>query len=421
MNFFKRLSILTSLIIFTSCTGLNSNKQSLKDIRDILGIDNTENKSEEEKILITQDEFLQEDVVLTNENVSKYLEDVKTKLRNTEKRIENTVSDNYKVFVGEFLVAPLAEGNRAKITSSPRNTNSRLNVENNNFIFRTIYKGNYNVSIYQGNNLLRRVNISALTKYNFTENNIYDIIAENLDKKNKVFEDAVSLYKIYYPNGKYIRKVNYWLLEYAYENNNKTILKESVEALKNDLDAFNDEEKEKIVKAANLINKQIFIPANVYNNTSNTSLSKEVASYIKNKNILDKKDVEFLEKVSVDENSDEKKLSLEKISNWYSNNGEINKAKEITNQNSVTKAESLFDTAVKNMKSNPKLAIDNFKKSLASERNSDKRAETYYNLASSYVNLGNKVEALKYLTLLKQESGTSAWAKKAELLLNTLK
>lgn len=73
------------------------------------------------------------------------------------------------------------------------------------------------------------------------------------------------------------------------------------------------------------------------------------------------------------------------------------------------------------MNNNPRLAIDNFKKSLSTERNTEKRAETYYNIANSYVKLGNKIEARKYLTLLKQEASTSTWAKKSDILLKTIK
>ena len=46
----------------------------------------------------------------------------------------------------------------------------------------------------------------------------------------------------------------------------------------------------------------------------------------------------------------------------------------------------------------------------------DKKPEIYYNIASSYAKLGNKVEVTKYLRLLKQEFPNSEWVKRSEAL-----
>lgn len=418
MKNLRKISILFSIIIFTSCTNLKNN--SLKDIRDILGLDNESKENVVTEKTLNKDDFIQEDIVLTNENIEKYLNIVKDRLKKSEKRINKSMENNYKVLVGEYLVTPISNGNVAKITSAPKNTNSKVKVEDGNLIFRTIYRGNYGLSIYEGNNLIRKINVAALTKFNFSESNIYDIIAENSQKNNKTLENAISLYKIYYPNGTYIRKVNYFLLDYAYKKEDKSMINEALDALKADISNFNEEQQLIILKAAKLVNKDIFIPASLYR-TSNKELEKELAAYIKDKNILDKKDVVFLEKTSVNENESDRNATLEKISSWYKNNGDVSKTKDLESKNSDSKTESLYDIAMKNMNTNPKIAIDNFKKSLAVEKNSNKRAETYYNIANSYLKLGNKVEALKYLTLIKQEFVGSDWVKKSELLINTIK
>lgn len=418
MKGLKKLSILFSVIIFASCTNLKNN--SLKGIKDILGLDNEGKENTITERVENQNDFIQEDVVLTNENVEKYLNIVKDRLKKSEKRISKSMDDNYKVLVGEYLITPISNGNAAKVVSAPKNTNTRVKVEDGNLIFRTIYRGNYGLSIYEGNNLIRKINIAALTKFNFSESNIYDIIAENSQKNNKILENAISLYKIYYPNGTYIRKVNYFLLNYAYKKENKTMINEALDSLKSDIANFNEEQQILILKAAKLLNKDIFIPASLYR-TKNKELEKELATYIKDKNILDKKDVVFLEKTSVNENETERNSTLEKVSTWYKNNGDVSKAKDLEGKNSDAKTENLYDIAMKNMNTNPKIAIDNFKKSLAMEKNANKRAETYYNIANSYLKLGNKVEALKYLTLIKQEFVGSDWVKKSELLINTIK
>ena len=76
---------------------------------------------------------------------------------------------------------------------------------------------------------------------------------------------------------------------------------------------------------------------------------------------------------------------------------------------------------MKNINSNPKVAIDNFKKSLSSEKIQDKKPEIYYNIASSYAKLGNRAEVTKYIRLLKQEFPSSSWTKKSESLSNLIK
>lgn len=418
MKVLKKVSILLGGFIFVSCTSLNTTN-SLRTITDILGMDNTVT---EEKVteIVKQDEFTQEEVVLINENVGKYLDIVKERLKKSEKRVIDNVQDEYKVLVGEYLFVPVGNGNSVRVVSSPKNTNTRARVENGNLVFRTIYRGNYGLSIYHGANLIRKINVVATTKFNFSESNIYDIITENSQKKDRTLEDAISLYKIYYPNGVNIRKVNYLLLDYGYTIKNNTIINEALDALKSEIVNFNDEEKILIVKAAKFVNKDIFIPAALYK-TTNTALEKELTTYVKEKAILDKKDVEFLEKASGNLSSSEKTETLEKVSSWYKNNGDITKANNIANQTTNTKIENLYDIALKNMNTNPKLAIDNFKKSLGKERDPNKRAETYYNIANSYLKLGNKFEALKYLKLIKQEFVSNEWVQKSDKLINTIK
>ena len=92
-----------------------------------------------------------------------------------------------------------------------------------------------------------------------------------------------------------------------------------------------------------------------------------------------------------------------------------------TNSKAESKGESYYDKAMKNLNSNPRVAIENFKKSLSTEKIQDKKPEIYYNIASSYAKLGNRVEVTKYIRLLKQEFPSSSWTKKSEALSNLIK
>ena len=82
---------------------------------------------------------------------------------------------------------------------------------------------------------------------------------------------------------------------------------------------------------------------------------------------------------------------------------QVQKTVKNTTSKTETNGESFYDKAMKNLNSNPRVAIENFKKSLSTEKIQDKKPEIYYNIASSYAKLGNKVEVTKYLRLLKQE------------------
>lgn len=403
--------------IFIGCTNLNTVEKSNELIKDIF----TENTSENTDIKTTE-EVRPVDITLTSENVSEYLDEIKNSLRSSEKIEKTEIKNNYDIYIGKYLIAPLDNETNIRLTSSPRNSTPRLKVENGNFSFRTIYAGNYGLSVYNGTSLTRRINIRAIAKYNFSESNIYDIILENSEKNNKTLEDALTIYKMYYPTGANIKRVNYILLKYGYETNNSAIIKEAIGVLKSDLNSFNDEEKALIIKAAMKVNSNIFIPNSTFN-TTNTELKNSLKEYVSKKEILDKKEVRFIENsIKSGEISADSEISG-KVDSWYQNNTnsvkDTEKATTIKNTAATKQVtETFYDKAMKTINSDPKASIDNFKKSLSRDNLGEKRSEVYYNIANSYLKLGNRVEAMKYITLLKQQYPNSDWMKKASLLFN---
>lgn len=62
-------------------------------------------------------------------------------------------------------------------------------------------------------------------------------------------------------------------------------------------------------------------------------------------------------------------------------------------------------------------AVDNYKKALSLEKNSDKKAEIYYNMAIALDNLGNKEEAKNYLTYVRQNYPKTSWSTKSSIYL----
>lgn len=404
--------------VFISCANLNTvgTEKSNDFIKDIF----TENTSENTDVKTTE-EVESVDITLTSENVSEYLNEIKNSLKSSEKIVETEVKNNYDIYIGKYLIAPLDNETNVRLTSSPRNSTPRLKVENGNFSFRTIYAGNYGLSVYNGASLTRRINIRAITKYNFSETNIYDIILENSEKNNKTLEDALTLYKMYYPTGANIKRVNYILLKYGYENDNSAITKEAIGVLKSDLNSFNDEEKALIIKAAMKVNSNIFISNSTFN-TTNPELKNSLKEYVSKKEILDKKEVRFIENsIKSGEISPNSEIGG-KVDSWYQNNTNSTKDTENSTIKNVAATkqvkETFYDKAMKTINSDPKASIDNFKKSLSRDNLGEKRSEVYYNIANSYLKLGNRVEAMKYITLLKQQYPNSDWMKKASLLFN---
>ena len=215
-----------------------------------------------------------------------------------------------------------------------------------------------------------------------------------------------------YPAGRYSKEVNYLFLKYAYDIRNNSLINEALAGVKNDFSSYSDSEKATILRAAKLANKSIFIPSEVYN-TNNSDLKKCLNEYNNNnssKAPVDNRTV-TTEKNKTKTQTTENETSIadyarEKVRSVVGGiSGTTSSASTVGSAKSkaTTSTESYYEKGMKNINSNPRAAIDNFKKSLSSEKIQDKKPEIYYNIASSYAKLGNRAEVTKYIRLLKQE------------------
>ena len=87
-------------------------------------------------------------------------------------------------------------------------------------VFRSVYQGQYVLSTYVDGSLNRKIAIAVIAKYDFSEREIYDVIMQNFESKSKDLENAVTLYKMMFPTGRYAKEVNYLFLKYAYDIKN---------------------------------------------------------------------------------------------------------------------------------------------------------------------------------------------------------
>jgi len=400
----KKLLVALIAIILVGCSNLDFN--SRKDNGPVREI-GMETEIENNKVEAISKKA-------NNENIKEYLSIVKSNLKGSVKKVEDSVKNDYTVGLGETLIFPLDNERAIKLTASPRNTNTKINLSNGKVSFRSVYQGQYILSTYIDGSLNRKIAIAVIAKYDFSEKEVYDIIMQDSEARSKDLENAVTLYKMMFPAGRYSKEVNYLFLKYAYDTRNSSLMNEALAGVKNEFSSYSDNEKATILKVAKLTNQNIFVPSETYN-TSNPELKNALQEYIGNKSSLDKTDKVFIEKTKKELAETANEVMRDKIKAVI--DGTIStKVGSSSGSKTESKGESYYDKAMKNLNSNPRVAIENFKKSLSTEKIQDKKPEIYYNIASSYAKLGNKVEVTKYLRLLKQEFPNSEWAKRSEAL-----
>ena len=444
----KKLAITLVAVVFVGCYNLDNvgGKSSGGSIREIeiAGSQQTggttaptpntttgetvETKPQQEEKIVSVD--------VNDENVNDYLTIIKSNLRTSAKKVDDNIKNQYTVPIGETLVFPVDNEKAIKLSTSPKNANPKVSLTNGKVTFRTVYQGQYVLSTYVNGSVNRKITVSAISKYDFNEKDLYKLILQDSEKRDKDVENAVTLYKMLYPAGRYSKEVNYLFLKYAYDIRNNSLINEALAGVKNDFSSYSDSEKATILRAAKLANKSIFIPSEVYN-TNNSDLKNALNEY----NNSSKAPVDRATSTPVDNRTVTTEKNKAKTQTTENETSIVDYAREkvrsvvggisgttttVTTVGSIKSkttntTESYYEKGMKNLNSNPKVAIDNLKKSLSSEKIQDKKPEIYYNIASSYAKLGNRVEVTKYIRLLKQEFPNSSWAKKSEALSNLIK
>ena len=444
----KKLAITLVAVVFVGCYNLDNvgGKSSGGSIREIeiAGSQQTggttaptpntttgetvETKPQQEEKIVSVD--------VNDENVNDYLTIIKSNLRTSAKKVDDNIKNQYTVPIGETLVFPVDNEKAIKLSTSPKNANPKVSLTNGKVTFRTVYQGQYVLSTYVNGSVNRKITVSAISKYDFNEKDLYKLILQDSEKRDKDVENAVTLYKMLYPAGRYSKEVNYLFLKYAYDIRNNSLINEALAGVKNDFSSYSDSEKATILRAAKLANKSIFIPSEVYN-TNNSDLKNALNEY----NNSSKAPVDRAPSTPVDNRTVTTEKNKTKTQTTENETSIVDYAREkvrsvvggisgttttATTVGSVKSkttntTESYYEKGMKNLNSNPKVAIDNLKKSLSSEKIQDKKPEIYYNIASSYAKLGNRAEVTKYIRLLKQEFPNSSWAKKSEALSNLIK
>ena len=261
----KKFSILLIAGILIGCTNIDDlvGKKDGGPIREIGGEPEIPGKTKVvENAPVDDGKIVNKEA--NNENIKEYLSIVKGNLKGSVKKVEDSVKNDYTVGLGETLIFPLDNEKAIKLTASPKNTNAKINLSNGKVSFRSVYQGQYILSTYVDGSLNRKIAIAVIAKYDFSEREIYDVIMQNFESKSKDLENAVTLYKMMFPTGRYAKEVNYLFLKYAYDIKNTSLMNEALAGVKNDFTSYSDSEKATILRVAKLTNKEIFVPSETY-------------------------------------------------------------------------------------------------------------------------------------------------------------
>lgn len=144
----KKLSILIVAGILVGCANIDNlgGKRDSGPIREIGGEPQIPGETKiVEEVPVDEGKVISKEA--NNENIKEYLSIVKGNLKGSIKKVEDSVENDYTVGLGETLIFPLDNERAIKLTASPKNTNTKINLSNGKVSFRSVYQGQYILSL----------------------------------------------------------------------------------------------------------------------------------------------------------------------------------------------------------------------------------------------------------------------------------
>lgn len=427
--------------------------------------------------LLETDKLATTNVTLSQWEVKDILSSLSSDLKNNViKKETNIYTNNYSNYVGQYLSFPLLNNeDSCEVTLSPFGVSYDTKIDKNRILFRSIYQGKYELSIYSNGQTTRKIIIVNKLKTQFTEQENYDFIFSAYKAGNlKGVIDGVALHRIAFPNSFKDKQISFMLIELASNSGNLKAVNEELKFLQKNVVLETRDKIELVSYLKNLKNENFSIPEDLldYQNP-------EIINLIVEKNNITQMEIEFLEKYCLTYPNAENKIK-KKIADWYFQQGNEIKGNhylnQLTSENSIlpttelSQAETVlenqedrnhtqyltllgegeqnfkkenyleavvfFEKATKLDKDykeqkdiwrlmgeaqlktgNYDEAIKNLKKGLKYEKDREKTAELYYNIGLAYDNLGNKEEAAKNMIYIKQHFKNSPWSVKSGLYL----
>lgn len=483
----KRFAYLCLAILLSSCTSLDNLKNSISD-------SGKKESSIEKSWSNTTGDLKTQQIILNSSAPEGILADISNSLRRGYVREYNTTyRDNYEVYVGDYLSIPLGIGEDSyNVLFSPLGTSYEMELRDGKLFFRGIYQGNYEVTLYSSGSFSRKIVIQNKLKYEFTEQNNYEVIAQSYKAGNmKQLSDSVAVHRIAFPNSFRDKEISFMLIDLAGRDGNSKIIKDEIDFLQK-YTKLDEYDKLNIVNSLKLIQDKNFeLNSTLLEfDSSSQNLNQEIVKLITAKENPTQAEISFLEKVYSSNSTPDANLG-NFIGNWYIKNGNTMKgasyltgdgtvgnlgdihplipltpAQPVVEGNTVTAPENLeaknytqyltfFEQGKKNFEKenyveagiyfekaleinkdyieqkdiyfylgqshfrteNYSEAVKDFKNSLNLEKNDEKKAEIYYNIGMTYDKLGDREQAVNYLTYVRQNYKDSPWNVKSSLYL----
>lgn len=376
--------------------------------------------------------LVQDNFILNNSGTKYFLDVIYDNIKNKTSRtyLENT---NPEIYLGEYAVIPIETVDFFSM-KVPRVQSYDAFIKDGYFYFRSIYQGNYSFSFIKDDIVIKTINISNLSRYIISSNNLENMIYENKNIKDlENLENNVKLFRMLFPENSLNKKFSLILIDLAVERGNKKILKRESEYLENNFE-LNSLEKLKLLSQKNtLLKENNAISFDLLNFKENSpELNNLVKETILNKKTPNNQELLFLEAYYTKERTFDLANKISDLyfknnnlvkANYYKPSGfsllplpvestlneleNLNSPKEILEENikENEEAHNLYVKALKFYKNKSYaeaiLALENAK--VLSENQRDIEDVDFY-LGMSYYNSNNFERAIEKLNLVNEEN-----------------
>lgn len=314
----KKILILSCLVsAMYSCTSL----EQMKNI-------NGGNKIEQPKVTVAPVAKLsQSQFYLTDSGVPYLLDMIAMDFsKNIVRKYDfNQIGNTLECYVGEKILINNIPGNRLEIVTTPKVQSYDFYLNNGTITFKSLYQGEYVADIYNGLQYLGTVKIQNKLKYKFTEADNYAIISKGYSEKNlQKVRDGISLYRISFPGGERDKELSFMLMDLGANDGNSSIIKEETKYLES-VYSLNEQEQIRLLQIQDKVFGKNLVLDDYFLNydKNNVYLNNYIVEIIRNKGIGTAKELEFLEKLYMD-NKDPNLGAL--IGQLYLKNGNISKS-----------------------------------------------------------------------------------------------
>ncbi len=209
---------------------------------------------------------------------------------------ESYTGDYYEVYTGEILGINSIDPTKARLVKYPYMSENETFIKENLVFFQTYYQGDYSIEVEDKSGNKRVVEVRAKHKYNFTEEQNYDIILNSYGAKNiEVFLPAKELFILSYPNSFAIRDIYFMEAELYIDLKKSGEAREAIQRIRGEykLTAAEDEKlillEEKTLDMGSRAWKNY-----LYRNRKTGDLEKKLLTYLHSGVELEGRDLELL-------------------------------------------------------------------------------------------------------------------------------